>query len=156
MNDGCSANGTSSGLIASLTSAKDTLDTYPFRIVSGVGVIFNYYTLYALNRYRRRYKFHDFFICRCFCNLVVCFLALFYKQDLPGLVLCSECKMDYWILFFQSYLAMILIRVALMASAISDILLINNRIALLYNKKESRFYTLSKKVSIVMFHFTSN
>ena len=77
MNDGCSANGTSSGLIASLTSARDTLDTYPFRIVSGVGVIFNYYTLYALNRYRRRYKFHDFFICRCFCNLVVCFLALF-------------------------------------------------------------------------------
>lgn len=156
MNDSCSANGTSSALIASLTSARDTLNTYPFRIVSGVGVIFNYYTLYALNHSRLRFKFHDFLICRCCCNLVVCLLGIFYNQDVNPLWLCNECKIDYWLLFLQAYLVQISIRAALMASAISDILLINNRIALLFNKKESRFYTLSKKVSILLFNLKSN
>lgn len=148
MNDSCNASRTSSELIASLTGARDIIQTYGFRIISGAGVIFNYYTLYVLNNHQLKFKFYDFFRCRCFCNLVVCVLSIFMDLEVSALIVSEECTMDYWPLYLKLYLVMIPLRIALRSSAISDILLILNRIALLFDKKESQLYTLSKKVCI--------
>lgn len=148
MNYNCNANRTSNELVASLTSAGDALQTYGFPIISGVGVFFNYFTLCALNNYQLKFKFYDFFRCRCFCNLVVCILGIFMDLRVVDLIVTEECTMDYWTLYLKLYLVVLPIRFAFMSSAISDILLILNRIALLFGKKKSKLYTLSKRVSI--------
>lgn len=106
-------------------------------------------SLFSRN-HRLRFTFYNFFRCRCFCNLLLCIFGVFiYLEGFYHLIDKSDSKMNYWHLYLQVFLVYLPIRVSLHSSAILDIFLILNRMALLYNKKKSRFFTLSKKVKAI-------
>lgn len=110
-----------------ITTAKDMLGNYAIRTVCVIGLLFNFYTLKALLDERLKLKFYNFQRCRCFCSVCICLLGIFYPS--------------------YPLEALIPLRMGFLASAISDILLILNRVVLMYDQKKSIFYALSKKVN---------
>ena len=132
-----------SQLIEALDIVNGTIASI-ISVVSALGVLFNAYSLCLLLNKKLKFKFYDFFRCRCICNLVVCFVGTFTKA-----VYYRTSKNNYWSVYFQIFVFAIPLRIALMSTFISDILLILNRITLLFGKKMSIFYRLSKKVSTV-------
>ena len=141
-----------SELIKSLTETKDILENYGIRLISIIGVVFNTYSLNVLPRKKAdqslTFKFYDFLWCRCFCNLLVCFFGIFFNPNIKLSLSCKECQSDYWQLYLQVFLNVIPLRIAFMSSAISDILLILNRVALLFDKRSNYLYKISIKVGI--------
>lgn len=128
------------GLLHYLIEARDIVINYGIRGLSALGIILNVLSLIVIMRRQLSHNFYDFLRCRCICNLVVCIFALGYTR-----VVFSECVEDYRLIAFQ-WFGNILIRSALLASSISDNLVIINRYVILYNKQESIFNKLSKKV----------
>lgn len=132
--------------VASLVQATNMIIKYGLPAVSGTGILFNTATIFVLsNRKKFKNNFYDFLICRCFCNLVVCCFGVFYEKTLN----CSTCEYDYTHLFLNWYVLHFPIRVAFMASIISDNLIVLNRLANLYNYTTSLFFKLSKRVSFL-------
>lgn len=112
------------------------------RIVSIIGIFVNLFGLLVLRNERLVEKFYDCLFCRCFCNTVVClFGTIHYKRVF------IERPMNYSLAFFHAYFYFPLTRVAFMASIICDVLLILNRLVLLFGKRTNVFFILSKKVN---------
>jgi hypothetical protein len=131
-----------SDLVKALITSREIIEEYGYRIICSIGIIINYVSLRILQNKQLKFKFYDFFRCRCFCNMLVCFFAAFTSP------LYTNKQYEYWKLYLLLYFDVIPARVALLASFISDILLILNRVALLFGRKSSAFYTLSKKASL--------
>lgn len=121
--------------------AEALINNYAICVVSIVGTVLNLFTLLLLANNSFKHKFYDFLRCRCLCNLVVCAFGIAYVD-----VFCRECPVNYVRLLLYSVLVHIPVRMAFLASAISDVLLIINRLLMLYDKKESGIYKLTKKV----------
>lgn len=117
---------------------------YCLRVIAAFGVLFNLATILLLFNKRFKHKFYDFLQCRCACNLIVCLLATI---SCLGLLPCIGCEDDYASLVILTFVWAFPGRMALMASAISDNLLILNRLVTLYQWKNSIFKKFSKKVS---------
>ena len=124
--------------------AAEILVDYGIRGISGVGTLINVITILVLLQKVFKGKFYDFLRCRCVCNCVICSICVFYRNDgiLEG---AEEVYVRIWISW---YVFAIALRIALLAAFIADNLIVLNRLANLYDKKQSIFYTLSKKVSL--------
>jgi hypothetical protein len=79
----------------------------------------------------------------------VCVIGIFY-HIFGGWKLCAT---NYVTVFVQFYLLLLPLRIAFIASVISDNLLILNRLANLYDMKESTFLKLSKTVITLLASF---
>lgn len=110
-------------------------------IISFIGSILNFGIIINLIFANTFYKSFNFIRCRSICNLLVCILGNFFVT-LPE----RDCVGDYATIYRYMYMFNRPLRIALFASIVSDILLILNRKASLYEENESVFYTLSKKV----------
>ena len=127
-------------MISKIATAKNLLENYEIHIVSVIGVLFNFHSLFIIKNYIPNFKFYDFFLCRCVCNLVVCFFGIFFKPALIESIICEECmRPSYLQLYLQAYFVCIPLRIAFLSSAVSDILLIMNRVALLYYRHLSAY-----------------
>ena len=130
----------------SLAITNEIIGGHGIRLVSIFGVLYNIHNSFVLRDKRLKIKFYYFLRCRCFCSLVVCILGCFLNPKITDPLVCQEIK-EWWSFYLQLFVVGIPFRIALMSSFISDILLILNRVALLFDKKLSKFYLLSKKVS---------
>lgn len=128
--------------VAYLKKASDLVIEYGIHGVSIIGTLFNIITIIVLTTRFFDHKFYNFLRCRCICNLGVCLFGIFF-EGLPK----SEVAVEYLTLYNQWFLVFFPMRVFFLASAISDNLIILNRLATLYEKNNSIFFTLSKKVS---------
>lgn len=111
-------------------------------VVSGIGTLFNIVTILLLTNRNFNLKFYDFLRCRSICNLAVCLVGIFLSE-----IPLEHEILNYWSLVSTWFVINVPMRIAFIASAISDNLIILSRLLNLYNKKNSVFYTLSKKVS---------
>ena len=125
-----------------LNKASELVLEYGIHGVSVFGSLFNIVTIIVLATNFFDHKFYNFLRCRCICNLTVCLVGIFYI-DLPN----TNVTVEYLPLYYNWFLVFYPMRVFFWASAISDNLIILNRLAVLYKKNNSIFYTLSKKVS---------
>jgi hypothetical protein len=124
-----------------LTRAKDIVMEYGVNGVSVIGTLFNLATIIVLTNRKFEHNFYDFLRCRCVCNFFVCLLGIFLKI-LPV----QQETVEYFPLVFNLLAINTLMRAAFIASVISDNLLILNRLTTLHKKRDSLFYSLSKKV----------
>lgn len=114
--------------------------------ISLFGAFFNTATILLLLLKMFDHKFYNFLRCRCVCNLVVCLFGVVY-YGLPDI---EQRTAEYIPLLLNWFLVNIPMRAALLASFISDNLLVVNRLITLCERKESVLYTLSKKVSCII------
>lgn len=122
---------------------------YGIHGVSMIGTILNLLTIILLNSHKFKHKFYNFLWCRCVCNLLVCVVGIF-TQSSP----CEFCLYDYLDLYFLMYGVLFSTRIALFASAISDNLLILNRLYNLYPDMNEAFDSLPKLVKVIHFNIS--
>lgn len=103
------------------------ITNYSNSVLSAIGTLLNLITIIILSRPTFDHTFYDFLQCRTICNLVVCLFGIFF-QELP----CRNCHSNYRRLLFDYYVILIQMRAAVLASSISDILLISNRFVTLH------------------------
>ncbi len=125
-----------------LYQIANTADQHVSLGVSIFGTVFNMFSLIVLLDLNLTHNFYDFLRCRCLSNLAVCLIGIFYYIH-DGWIICAAKYSHVLVSFFFLLLPM---RMALLASAICDNLLILNRLANLYNKKHCIILKLSKKV----------
>lgn len=121
---------------------------YIIRSVAAVGILLNLLTVILLFSKKFEHKFYDFLQCRCVCNLIV---SLFTVYTSP--LQCRGCEDDYTSLFINIFVIQWPTRSAYLASAVSDNLLVLNRLVNLYQSRDSVFNTLSKKVNVLFIKF---
>jgi hypothetical protein len=97
------------------------INQYIIRITGGVGVLVNLFFVVLLCHTSLRHNIYKFLWCRQFINLVACF------QIATSNGFCSGCSFDSEWMAYYSWCSQVTIRVFLLASFISDILLILNR-----------------------------
>ena len=131
-----------------LNKLGDLVVVYGVHGVSVIGTIFNIITIIALATRFFDHSFYNFLLCRCVCNLVVCLMGIFFLE-LPV----QQMTVEYLPLVFNWFVITLPLRAAFIASVISDNLLISNRLATLYKKNNSIFYTMPKKVCSSFFTF---
>jgi hypothetical protein len=119
--------------------------TWAVRAISLIGTLFNIFSSIVLINKQFKFRFYDFLLCRSICNLAVCLLGIFYEETV-----CKECTTDYWPLFINFFLVTLPLRAAFISTAISESLILINRLSLLFARKNSRFYNLSKTVSCIL------
>lgn len=136
-------NSTTGDIAVKLGTAEEVI-SYAIRGISAFGVLFNLTTILLLFKSKFQHKFYDFLQCRCVCNLTVCLLFAYYSPTA-----CRGCVVDYKSLIVNIGFLFPL-RMALIASGISDNLLILNRLANLCRWSNSVFSTLSKKVNVLV------
>lgn len=137
-------NNTTSEIVLALDLAREILINYGSRAISTVGILVNIFGILILQNKRLQEKFYHCLFCRCFCNMVVCLFGSLHN-GLP----CMKCQGDYTLTGLQMYFYYPWTRIALIASIICDVLLILNRLLLLFDKRNNVFYTLSRKVKIL-------
>lgn len=125
-----------------LNKASDLVIQYGINGVSVIGALFNFATLIVLATNYFDHRFYNFLRCRCICNLAVCSVGIFY-YDLTNI----NVTVEYLPLYYQWLVIRLPMRLFFSASIVSDNLIILNRLAVLYKKHDSIFYTLSKKVN---------
>lgn len=125
------------------------ISEYGITVVSAIGIVLQTATIIFFSSSWFEHKFYDFLQCRSICNLIVCLFGIFHRP-----VFCLNCTTDYSRLIFDVYLIDMPIRVAFLASAISDNLLILNRLATIYEWRRSVFNRLSKKVNVVYIYIS--
>ena len=136
-------NSTSSDIVGRLAIAEDVI-IYIIRGISAFGALFNLTTILILfKKSKFQHKFYDFLQCRCVCNLCVCLLLAYYVP-----LVCRGCEADYTSLIVNLFVIQFPLRMILMASSVSDNLLIYNRLVNLYQRTNSIYYNLSKKVRV--------
>lgn len=119
------------------------LSEYVIPIISAIGVLCNLFGVTILSNRKLKNKFYDFLWCRCFCNLVICFFGVFFKNlKIPN---------DYRSLFLQWYFLILPSRILFFTSSISDLLLILNRLFFLFHKTNSSLMKLPKWVSFIYY-----
>ena len=138
---------TTNEMVLALDLAKKITINYGIRGTSIVGIFVNLFGLLVLRDKRLVEKFYDCLFCRCFSNLVVCLLGSIYHNQ-P----CIECPANYSLVFHYMLIYFPLMRVVFNASIICDILLILNRLVLLFGKRTNVFYNLSKKVNYLSYN----
>lgn len=127
-----------------LNKVSDLIVEYGIHGVSVFGSLFNIVTIIVLATNFFDHKFYNFLRCRCICNLAVCLIGIFL-DELPK----TNETVEYFSLFYQLFAITLPLRVFFIASAISDNLIILNRLATLYEKNSSIFFTLSKRASTI-------
>ena len=142
MNNSFSINQSNSSQLGVFLNLATEITNYGIPIVSLIGFAFQILTIIVFSNPWFEHCFYNFLQCRSICNLVVCLTGIF-NQPFP----CQNCHTDYLRLNFDWYLVC-LQRMAIAASALSDVLLILNRLVTLYELKASIFNRLSKKVSV--------
>ena len=127
---------------------SDHMVNYGIHGISIVGTLFNLATVSILFTKTQIFRgnFYDFLRCRCICNLVTCIICIYYQRLLKS-TLCEQCPTDYIGLYIDWFAFTVPLRVAFLAAFIADIFIVLNRLANIYDKKKSVFYSLSKKVS---------
>lgn len=134
---------TTNALVLALDLAQEIIINSS-RILSIIGIFVNLFGLLVLRNERLVEKFYGCLFCRCVCNLVVClFGSIHYKRVL------MESPMNYSLALYHAYFYFPLTRIAFMASINCDMLLILNRLVLLFGKKKNLFFILSKKVNYI-------
>lgn len=141
MNASYLANQSNSSRFERYLDLATEITNYGIPVVSAIGTLLQLTTITIFSSSWFEHKFYDFLTCRSICNLIVCLIGIFNKQ-VPG----EYQKTEYLPLLVKIYLLHIPMRIAYLASAISDNLLILNRLATLYAWKTSIFNRLSKKV----------
>lgn len=130
---------------------RETIIDYGIRGASIMGILFNPLTILIMaNSQQFKNKYYNFLRCRCVCNFLVCAVGIFI-QSTP----CEQSHYDYWNLHFLMYAVQFTTRIVLLASAISDNLLILNRFYNLFPNEKIAFDSLSKKVNIIDHFFKS-
>ena len=102
---------------------------YFSRVVSGLGIILNLIFLVILLNKKLKNSIYNFFWSRSFCNLIVCIFGLAY-MDFPDV----REKRPLYILIHQVYITGFTMRLALLASVLTDCFLILNRLFNLSNR----------------------
>lgn len=125
-----------SALIRGLNPVSNVIGFYIIPSVSAVGFILNSLTLILIARSkltRLNTSFYDSFFCKCFTDIVVCFFGTVYLNGVCKCLLVTEIGREwsrgysYEYIFFVSYIGIANLRVALLASAYSELALIINR-----------------------------
>lgn len=138
-----SLNATSETVVA-LDLAREIIANYGTRGISGFGLLVNLVGLLVLRNKRLEEKFYDFLFCRCFCNLIVCLFGSFYNR--PA---CPKCPTNYILACVQIFLYQPWSGIALLASLISDVLLIFSRLLFVFDKRTNVFFELSIKFEFI-------
>ncbi len=126
------------------------LSTYVIRVVGGIGIVLNAFYAKILFDKSLKHKIYDFFLCRVFCNAIVCLFVAGYVE------MCFECESySYWFTFYQIYINGIGLRIVSCASLISDIFLILNRYLEITKNGISIWKQMSKKfIMFLCFSFS--
>lgn len=124
--------------------AREIIIDYGIHVVSIMGILLNPLTMLIMASQEFKNKYYNFLRCRCVCNFLVCAVGIF-TQSTP----CERCHYDYWNLYFLMYAVQFTTRIVLLASAVSDNLLILNRFYNLFPNEKMAFDSLSKKVNIM-------
>ena len=106
----------------------DSYDEYANRSIGGIGFVINFIFLFIFskNAFNGRYNYQW---CHTICNIAVCIIASIRVQ-----LLSQKEDSTFYYLIYSVYVSF-LVRIFLIASVLSDILLIFSRFALLSNKK---------------------
>ena len=116
----------------SSSSAFDSSDIFylqaSLRSIGLIGVIFNAFTLFILKNQRLKHNMYTFLWLRAFCNMIVCMFAIGWV-DIKFLKSGSSLNHPdtYLNKLYMLFIFGIPVRMALFASAISDLFLILNR-----------------------------
>ncbi|MFT4802063.1 MAG: hypothetical protein ACI93N_001838 [Flavobacteriaceae bacterium] len=131
--------------IKSILAVEELLETYINRVICGIGIILNLFFLCVLYKPKIIYKISSYLWCRTFCNLIVCILGVAFTDYY------HEEKRIGSLAFFEHEVFIIatLIRIAFMASILSDILVILNKFLMLLNMK-SFWADLNKIMNLVI------
>jgi hypothetical protein len=128
------ANMTTSFLV--LIQTSNIIENYAIRFISIAGVVLNFISLVIVLNKDLNHFIYTYIWSRFFCNSIVCATGAGYVKP------CTiNCRQTYFAVFYQWYLNGIPLKVALLASTMSEILLILNRVYILIRRPSclSRF-----------------
>ena len=131
-------------LCQDLDQIREVLRDYVSRVVSGLGIFLNLIFLRLLLNKKLKNSIYNYLWSRSFCNTIVCIFGLAY-MDAPV----QKVERPLYLLIHELYIIGFTLRIALLASAFTDCLLILNRYFNLSNKKN--FWTkISKSYNLLM------
>lgn len=126
-----------------LTDASDIIQSYVIKSISALGIVFNIFSIILLLRKVSTQQIYKFVFCKFFCNTFICSIGLFYSN-----IICPKlCEIRYTDLFVQIFISGLPLRIAILASSISDIILLLNRYLIL--KRSHRSFKQSKMVILL-------
>ncbi len=143
-------NTTSSDSVLRLQLIRDLITTYGIPVISVIGTVLNICSGTLLLKVQLTHSFYQFLFCRCVCNLLVCLFGIFFSN----LVCEKECTDSFVHLNIHWFLLIFPKRSALLASFVSDILLILNRMLTIYERKDCNYFLkMPKWVSLIVNSF---
>ena len=110
-----------SALFQDLDLIRVIIRDYFSRKVSGLGIFLNLIFLVILLNKKLKNSIYNFFWSRSFCNLIVCIFGLAYMDPLK-----QKVERPLYLLIHQVYIIGFTIRIVLLASTMTDCLLILN------------------------------
>ncbi len=146
-NANCSSMPDLSNEVQVLIGINLVLKTYVIRIVSGLGVFLNIFSMIICANKKLTHHIYSYLWCRGLINGLVCLLgASFLQLPLP------PTPQSYALVFVSLYIINIPMRVAFLASAFEELALILNRLFVI-QKKHNYFSQMSKVQNIIFCFF---
>lgn len=126
-----------------LQIAGELISNYVIRFIGALGIFVNLITLAILLIKKSKFQnnYYNFVWCRQFSNLIVCILGAGYLAQS-----CQVC-LDYDLTFYEYFLSRIPLRIAFLASIVSDNLLVANRIYVI-SGIQNTLTRLTKKMNL--------
>ncbi len=114
---------------------------YVNEVTGLIGVFVNLFIVIVLTDRKLKHKIYDFFLVRQITNLIACVFVVIYKEHCFGCL-----KNTAWIVYYTYHIG-IMIRVSILASFVSEILLIFNRYFYIISR-QIFLSRISKKLSL--------
>ena len=96
-------------------------------VISSIGVALNLFTIILLSNAKLKLQFYSSLWNRCFCDIFVCILGVIYMNGIC--FICPSVNINtFYSIYFNFYIKIPLIRIALIASSFSEIALGLNRL----------------------------
>ncbi len=121
---------------------------YLGRVISGFGILLNTFFLFLLLKKCFKNQIYNYFWSRAFCNLIASIFGVIFVQFPLELM-----TYEKYTLIHQLYISGFGTRAVLMASSVSDILLIVNRYYSMTERRNSFFAKISKKTNLFLCYF---
>ncbi len=130
-------------LYIGLINTTDIIENYAIRVIAIAGVILNFTSLLIVTHKDLKHYIYNYIWCRFFCNLIVCITGAGYVKNCI-----KDCNQSYFLVFYQWFLNGIPMKIALFSSAMSEIMIILNRVLIL--KRRNSFLKRISKLKILM------
>jgi len=125
-----------------INSITYILHEYIDRVMSGIGILINGFSLVILSNKKLKHDIYNFFFCRALFNIILC---LTIAGSIDWIYLNQEGT--YYLIAYQFYISYICFKVILMSTSISDLFLVIERYFVITKKKNS-FIKLPKMLNL--------